>query len=106
MSDTKRNTAKNTSRHKKMKTMLEAAGLPNQMKASTAFAGRPPIDRSTTLFVRLDGSEGKDKTLGLHSRPGAKQKARNTNRAHVKKARQILKRQLNEQRSETSDSGS
>lgn len=106
MSDTKRNTAKNTSRHKKMKTMLEVAGLPNQMKASTAFVGRPLACLQSLTFLRSDGTEGKDKTFGLPSRPGAKQKARDTNRAHVKKARQILKRQLNEQRSETSDSGS
>lgn len=84
-----------------MKSLVESAGLPSVQKISvndaghtkTYYWGRPPVPRS-------DGSVGKDKTVGLHSKPGAKEKARNANRSQNKRARQVLKRDLNEQRTE------
>lgn len=89
-----------------MKSLLEDAGLRPQRKASTANKNIPRgYYGNSKPFIREDGSVGKDKTLGFHSRPGAKEKARAENRAHNKKARQNLKLLMHEQRNEASDSG-
>ncbi len=89
-----------------MKSLLEDAGLPSQRKASTANKNIPNgFYGKTQPFVRKDGTVGKDKTLGFHSRPGAKEKARAENRAYNKKARQTLKLQMYERRDEASDCG-
>jgi hypothetical protein len=81
-------------RHKKMKSLLEDAHLPSVMKQSTSAVAYWSRVKQEKPFVREDGTVGKDKTFGLHSRPGSKEKARNANRAMKKRARQHLKMEI------------
>lgn len=82
--------------------MLECAGRPAARKFDTNSAGRSGalymVENSSMREVqRSDGSVSVDKTHKLSSHPTAKLKVRNANRSLTKRARQSLKRQMNEQ---------
>lgn len=79
----------------RMKSYVQTGTGKHKFKAKTVEAGRPPYGP-----VRVGVP---DKTLGQHSRPGAKAKARATNRAHTKQARQALNRDLHRQVEEAGD---
>ena len=63
-------------------------------RLNPATGNYEPIPRK---FTRSDGSVSVDKTKGWHSRPGHKEQIRNANRAVTKRARQILKRNIDEE---------
>lgn len=79
-----------------MKTLLESAGKQRVDKTDVQKVGNTNrwVAYDSGTVSRSDGSRGTDKTAGGHSRPGAKARARQENRAINKRARQILKRNM------------
>lgn len=81
---------------------MECVGRPHKRKNNpedlpAKYWGTQTSDKP---FVRSDGAISVDKTKGFHSRPGAKEKIRQANRAINKAARQIFKRNLDEELNE------
>ena len=79
---------------KRIKTLLELAGKVRPAKERPPCKPNRIQESFEKPFERPDGTIGKDKSRGQHSRPGAKAAARQVNRSQNKRARQILKRQL------------